>query len=53
MEFKLELKTLDGKPVPLDAKFKPQQEACQSVADAMLRQHSKEKAEQQQKKQEE
>ena len=49
MEFKLELKTLDGKPVPLDAKFKPQQEACQIVADAMLRQHSK----QQQKKQEE
>ena len=53
MEFKLELKTLDGKPVPLDAKFKPQQEACQIVADAMLRKHPKEKAEQQQKKQEE
>lgn len=47
MEFKLELKTLDGKPVPLDAKFKPQQKACQIVADAMLRQRAKEQKEQQ------
>ena len=49
MKFKLELKTLDGKPVPLDAKFKPQQDACQIMADAVLRQRSKEKAEQPQK----
>lgn len=49
MEFKLELKTLDGKPVPVDAKFKPQQGACQIMADAVLRQRSKEKEEQPQK----
>lgn len=49
MEFKIELKTLEGKPVPPDARFKPQQDACQIVAEAMLRQRSKEKAEQPQK----
>lgn len=43
MEFKIELKTHDGKPVPLDAKFEPQQEACRIVAEAVLRQKSSEK----------
>ena len=37
MEFKIELKTHDGKPVPPGAKFEPQQEA-------VLRQRSGEKA---------
>lgn len=44
MEFKIELKTHDGKPVPPDAKFEPQQDACRIVAEAVLRQRSGEKA---------
>lgn len=47
MEFKLELKTLDGKPVPPNAKLLPTEESCQIMVDAILRQRAKELEEQQ------
>ena len=37
MEFKTELKTKDGKEVPKESVWKPQETACQLVADAIRR----------------
>lgn len=37
MEFKTELKTKDGKAIPKESIWKPQEAACQLVADAIRR----------------
>ena len=47
MEFKIELKTRDGKLVPPNAKLLPTEESCQIMVEAILRQRAKELEEQQ------
>lgn len=47
MEFKIELKTRDGKPVPPNAKLLPTEESCQIMVEAILHQRAKELEEQQ------
>ena len=42
MEFKTELKTKDGKVVPKESIWKPQEAACQLMADAIRRKYLKE-----------
>ena len=49
MEFKIELKTHDGKLLPLDATLKPQPDACRIMAEAILRKRRKEQEEKLQK----
>ena len=47
MEFKMELKTREGNPVPPHAKLHPTEESCQIMVEAILRQRAKELEEQQ------
>ncbi len=42
MEFKTELKTKDGKVVPKESIWKPQEAACQLMADAIRRKYLEE-----------
>lgn len=49
MEFKTELKTQDGKVVPKESIWKPQEAACRLMADAIRRKHRKEEEEKLQK----
>ena len=44
MEFKTELKTKDGKVVPKESIWKPQEAACRLMADAILRKYLEEVA---------
>ena len=49
MEFKTELKTKDGKVIPKESIWKPQEAACRLMADAIRRKHRKEEEEKLQK----